>query len=117
MKHLHHIDLVKVYNNIEHEQKTFDKVLENYKKFQLKLSKYQEATSPIMELFVSLAIASVVYFGGKLVIEDDMTIGDFFAFLTALMMLYAPIKVVTKNSLVLNILDTYVKKSRNNSKL
>jgi len=105
-----HIDLVKVYNNTEHEQKIFDGVLEKYKKFQLKLSKYQEATSPVMELFVSLAIASVVYFGGLLVIEDGMTVGDFFAFLTALMMLYAPIKVLTKNALVLNILDTYVQR-------
>ncbi len=106
-----HIDLVKVYNNTEHEQKTFNGVLENHKNFQLKLSKYQEATSPVMELFVSLAIASVVYFGGSLVIEDSMTVGDFFAFLTALMMLYAPIKVITKNALVLNILDTYVKRT------
>ncbi len=106
-----HIDLVKVYNNTELEQRTFDGVLENHKNFQLKLSKYQEATSPVMELFVSLAIASVVYFGGSLVIEDSMTVGDFFAFLTALMMLYAPIKVITKNALVLNILDTYVKRT------
>jgi subfamily B ATP-binding cassette protein MsbA len=105
-----HIDLVKVYNNTSYEQKKFDDVLKRYKKFQLKLSKYKEATSPVMELFVSLAIASVVYFGGVLVIEEGMTVGDFFAFLTALMMLYSPIKVVTKNALVLNILDTYVRR-------
>ena len=108
-----HIDLVKVYNNTDYEKKRFDKVLNNYQKFQLKLSKYQEATSPIMELFVSLAIASVIYFGGLMVIKEGMTVGDFFAFVSALMMLYAPIKVVTKNSLVLNILDTYVKRIEN----
>ena len=105
-----HIDLVKVYNARQREQDRFDTVLEEHTKFQLKLSKYQEATSPVMELFVSLAIASVVYFGGKQVIESGMTVGDFFAFLTALMMLYAPIKVVTKNALVLSILDTYVQR-------
>jgi ABC-type multidrug transport system fused ATPase/permease subunit len=42
-----------------------------------------------------------------------MTVGDFFAFLTALLMLYAPIKVVTKNSIVLNMLDTYIKRIEN----
>ena len=105
-----HIDLVKVYNNTDYEQKKFDKVLGNYTKFKLKLSKYQEATSPVMELFVSLAIASVIYFGGYMVIKEGMTVGDFFAFVSALMMLYAPIKVVTKNSLILNILDTYIKR-------
>ena len=105
-----HIDLVKIYNNSELEKKEFNDVLDNYQKFQLKLAKYQEATSPIMELFVALAIASVVFFGGLLVIKNGMTVGDFFAFLTALLMLYGPIKIVTKNSLVLNILDTYVKR-------
>ena len=105
-----HIDLVKVYNNTEYEKKRFNDILNKYTKFQLKLSKYQEATSPVMELFVSLAIASVIYFGGYMVIKEGMTVGDFFAFVSALMMLYAPIKVVTKNSLVLNILDSYIKR-------
>jgi subfamily B ATP-binding cassette protein MsbA len=59
---------------------------------------------------VSLAVAAVVFFGGLSVIKGEMTVGDFFAFLTALLMLYAPIKVVTKNSIVLNMLDTYIKR-------
>ena len=105
-----HIDLVKVYNNTDYEKKKFDKVLNSYTKFQLKLSKYQESTSPVMELFVSLAVASVIYVGGYMVIKGDMSVGDFFAFITALMMLYGPIKTVTKNALVLNILDTYIKR-------
>jgi ABC-type multidrug transport system fused ATPase/permease subunit len=66
-----------------------------------------------MELFVSLAVAAVVFFGGLSVIKGEMTVGDFFAFLTALLMLYAPIKVVTKNSIVLNMLDTYIKRIEN----
>ncbi len=102
------IDIVKVYNNTKYEQTIFDKHLENYRKFQLKLSRYKESTSPIMEFFVSIAIAFVIYSGGYAVINADMTAGDFFAFLTALMMLYAPIKVVTKNSIVMNMLDTYI---------
>jgi subfamily B ATP-binding cassette protein MsbA len=105
-----HLDLVKIYNNTDLEQREFNKTLEDYQKFQLKLAKYQEITSPIMELFVSLAVAAVVFFGGLSVIKGEMTVGDFFAFLTALLMLYAPIKVVTKNSIVLNMLDTYIKR-------
>ena len=102
------IDLVKVYNNTDYEQDIFDKYLDKYGKFQLKLSRYQEVTSPIMEFFVSIAIASVIYSGGYSVINNEMTAGEFFAFLTALMMLYAPIKIVTKNSIVMNILDSYI---------
>ena len=102
------IDLVKVYNNTQYEKDIFDKYLDKYSDFQLKLSKYQEVTSPIMEFFVSIAIASVIYSGGYAVINNEMSAGEFFAFLTALMMLYAPIKIVTKNSIVMNILDTYI---------
>jgi len=105
-----HLDLVRLYDSTELEKEDFKKVLSNYQRFQLKLAKYQEATSPIMEFFVSLAIASVVFLGGLLVFEDEMTVGDFFAFLTALLMIYGPMKIVTKNVLVLNILDTYIKR-------
>ncbi|SHO81455.1 Phospholipid-lipopolysaccharide ABC transporter [hydrothermal vent metagenome] len=102
------IDLVKVYNNTEYEKDVFDKYLDKYSQFQLKLSRYQEVTSPIMEFFVSIAIAWVIYAGGYSVINNEMSAGEFFAFLTALMMLYAPIKIVTKNSIVMNMLDTYI---------
>jgi len=105
-----HIEIVKVYNQIENEEKKFKDYLDDYKKTLIKLVKYQELTSPLMEFFVSLSVASVVFFGGYEVIHNKMTVGDFFAFLTALMMLYAPIKVTTKNSLVLNMLDSYIKR-------
>ena len=103
-----HLDIVKVYNQVDNERENFSSYLKEYKKALLKLVKYQELTSPLMEFFVSLSVASVVFFGGYEVINNRMSVGDFFAFLTALMMLYAPIKVVTKNSLILNMLDSYI---------
>ena len=103
-----HLDIVKVYNQTKNEESKFKNYLKDYKKALLKLVKYQELTSPIMEFFVSLSVASVVFFGGYEVINSKMSVGDFFAFLTALMMLYAPIKVVTRNSLIINMLDSYI---------
>ncbi len=103
-----HLDIVKVYNQTAKEESKFKKYLKEYKNALLKLVKYQELTSPIMEFFVSLSVASVVFFGGYEVINNKMSVGDFFAFLTALMMLYAPIKVVTRNSLIFNMLDSYI---------
>ncbi len=105
-----HIDIVKVYNQAESEERRFGSYLKDYKNALMKLVKYQELTSPLMEFFVSLSVASVVFFGGYEVIHGKMSVGDFFAFLTALMMLYAPIKVTTRNSLVLNMLDSYVER-------
>ncbi len=48
--------------------------------------------SPLMEVVGSLAAAAVVIIGGLEVIEGSMTTGTFFSFMTALFMLYTPIK-------------------------
>jgi subfamily B ATP-binding cassette protein MsbA len=45
-----------------------------------------------MEILGSVAIGLVIYIGGKEVIDGHMTVGAFFAFATALFMLYTPIK-------------------------
>jgi subfamily B ATP-binding cassette protein MsbA len=111
------IDLVKMYNNTNYESHLFRGALKKYQNFQLKLARYQESSSPIMEVFTSLAAASVIFWGGLLVIENDMTPGEFFAFLTAVMMLYAPIKIITRTSLTLNILDTHIFRIQNILKL
>ncbi len=108
-----HIDIVKVYNQTKKEEKRFLGYLEDYKRALLKLVKYQELTSPLMEFFVSLSVASVIFFGGYEVIHNEMSVGDFFAFLTALMMLYAPIKITTRNALMLNMLDSYIDRVEN----
>ncbi len=105
-----HLDIVKVYNQVDSEKVKFSNYLQDYKRSLLKLVKYQELTSPLMEFFVSLSVASVVFFGGWEVIHNKMSVGDFFAFLTALMMLYAPIKVITRNSLIINMLDSYIQR-------
>jgi subfamily B ATP-binding cassette protein MsbA len=44
------------------------------------------------------------------VIDGSMTAGDFFAFMVALMMLYAPIKNLTQNYVVLYMLNGYVER-------
>jgi len=48
-----------------------------------------------MEFIGSLAIAGVIIAGGNEVIEDRMTVGSFFSFLTALFMLYTPLKKIS----------------------
>jgi len=58
----------------------------------IEVIKSNSSTSPIMEVLGSVAIGVVIYIGGKEVIDGHMTVGAFFAFATALFMLYTPIK-------------------------
>jgi subfamily B ATP-binding cassette protein MsbA len=48
--------------------------------------------SPLMEVVGAMAAAVVIVIGGQEVIDDQMTVGTFFSFMTALFMLYTPIK-------------------------
>jgi len=52
-------------------------------------------SSPLMEVLASIGIAVVIWFGGTQVIAGKSTPGNFFAFLTALLMMYGPIKKLT----------------------
>ena len=51
-----------------------------------------ELSSPVMELIGALGIGLVIWYGGREVIQGDMTPGTFFAFMGALAMLYTPFK-------------------------
>jgi len=64
----------------------------NFFKLSMKQSRTNALVSPVLEFFGSIAIAVAIYVGANQVIDDKMTVGSFFAFITALFMLYDPIK-------------------------
>lgn len=70
---------------------------ENLKIFKvnMKAVRTTELVSPIMEVLGAFAAAAVIMLGGKEVIEGNLSVGSFFSFLTALFMLYTPIKKVS----------------------
>ena len=94
-------NLTEIFNNVELiksnageklEVESFSK--ENQKLFELNMKsvRVSELTSPLMETLGALAIAAVIIIGGHQVIEDKLTVGAFFSFMTALFMLYTPLK-------------------------
>ena len=66
--------------------------LQNWRLFKvmMKALYVSEAVPPILEIIASLGIASVVYVGARDVINEVMTPGDFFAFLTAVGLMLDP---------------------------
>ncbi|MFK5976999.1 MAG: ABC transporter ATP-binding protein [Sulfurovum sp.] len=88
------IEVIKSNSSQEYEHQRFSK--ENYRFFILSLKqiKINALTGPTLEIFGSLAIAMVIYVGAIEVIDEHITVGTFFAFITALFMLYDPIKVL-----------------------
>ncbi len=114
---LSNIEVIKSHSSQPYEQKRFSAENQNVFKFIMKQIRTNAITSPVMEILGSIAIGIVIYIGGKEVIDGHMTVGEFFAFATALFMLYTPIKrisglynqaqdAITANTRMHELLDT-----------
>ena len=97
--------LTEIFNNIElikaeakekEELKRFKKHNLDFFRLTIKQIKTNELVSPLMEVLGAFVVALVIYLGGKEVIEGELTTGEFFSFMTALFMLYTPIKHISK---------------------
>lgn len=61
---------------------------QQYRKF----IKYESLAMPVSETIISFGIAGVVFFGGSQVMSGRMTASEFFSFITAMVMVFNPIK-------------------------
>ena len=60
--------------------------------FSKKMIKYSALSSPISDSITSLGIAAVIFFGGSKVMSNKMSAPEFFSFITAMALLYSPLK-------------------------
>ncbi len=86
------IEIIKANSTEKLELNDFKKHNLEFFKINIKAVKINELVSPFMEILGAIALAVVITVGGKEVIDGNMTVGTFFSFMTALMMLYTPIK-------------------------
>jgi subfamily B ATP-binding cassette protein MsbA len=89
------IEIIKASSAIDLEAKRFEKHNLEFFKINIKAVKTNELVSPIMEILGAVAVATVIMIGGQYVIDGELTPGAFFSFLTALFMLYTPIKRIS----------------------
>ncbi|MDD5785953.1 ABC transporter ATP-binding protein [Campylobacter lanienae] len=89
------IEIVKANNAQKKELDKFGAQNDKIFKLNLKSVKTNTLVSPMMETLGSIGIAITIIIGGQQVIDGQITVGSFFSFLTALFMLYTPIKRLT----------------------
>ncbi len=87
--------IVKAFGMEDYEGRRFAKENENLFRFFMKAVSIRALSSPFMEFLGGLVIAAIVFYGGYQVIHGVSTPGNFFSFLTALIMLYEPVKRLT----------------------
>jgi len=86
------IKIVKAYGQEEKEGQRFSLMNKTYRRFQVKSSQTSAISSPLLEAIGSCGIALVIWYGGGLVIAGELSSGEFFSFMTALFMAYAPLR-------------------------
>ena len=91
--------IVKAFNMEDYEKRRFAEENNRLFKIFLKRVKIRAFSHPLMELLGGIGVAIIIWVGGYSVIRGEITPGTFFSFMTALMMLYAPIRDLSKINL------------------
>lgn len=105
------------YNLNDNQSGKFQTVLNGVFSLRMKMLQKTRWLTPVMHVILSVGIGLAIWFGSYLILHGTITAGSFVSFLTALIMLYTPIKSIggTYNSVlmsfmaierVFNILDT-----------
>ncbi len=88
--------IVKAFGMEQYEMGRFQEENRRIFKQSIRGSRMQAVVTPAMELLASLAIGSVVWYGGSSVIAGGRTQGEFMAFMTAMFLMYQPFKHLTR---------------------
>ena len=91
--------IVKAFNMEEYEKRRFAEENNRFFKIILKRVKIRALSHPLMELLGGIGVAIIIWVGGYRVVQGELTPGAFFSFMTALLMLYAPIRDLNKVNL------------------
>ena len=89
--------IIASYNLYEYQLNRFKETLRSLFKLGIKMIQRTGILSPIMHFVVSLGIAAVIWLGSYLIVTHQITAGNFVSFITALIMLYNPIKSIGNN--------------------
>jgi ATP-binding cassette subfamily B multidrug efflux pump len=88
------VGLIKAYTMENFQTNRFDILGKKYVKSNLRVASIHGLISPLATLIGNTGMVMVLYFGGRLVINSSITLGDFVAFITYLYMLIWPMMAI-----------------------
>ena len=84
--------LIKIFNAEEHQSARFEIVNEHNRASQMKLARAKAISNPVVQCIASMALGGVLYVSIHQVFAHDMQVDEFLGFLTALMLIPAPLR-------------------------
>ncbi len=90
------IKVVKAFATEDHEIDKFTADNSIFYRFIRKTFKYSALSAPVMELLTSIGVAVVLWYGLNRVMAGEMTQGQLFSVMAAILLMYTPLKRLTK---------------------
>ncbi|MDC1272888.1 ABC transporter ATP-binding protein/permease [Pelagibacteraceae bacterium] len=93
--------LIKIFQREDYESKRTDGHLDQLKEKNIKINTVFVRLSPIMETLTGIMIAILIFYSGKLALNNEIEIGNFFSFLAAMMLAYQPVRALSNLNMTL----------------
>ena len=94
--------LTKIFQKENYEIKRADVHLHGLMEKNKKITTLLIRMSPIMEVLTGIMIAILIYYSGKLIVNNEIEVNNFFSFLAAMMLAYQPVRSLSTLNMVIN---------------
>ena len=84
--------VIKIFQRENYEHERSEKFVNELKEKSIKIATVFIRSSPIMEIVTGIMIAILIFYSGKLIMNEQLSINNFFSFLAAMMLAYQPVK-------------------------
>ena len=93
--------IIKIFGGKDYEKNTFNSANAYNRERNLKLIFVQSISIPLMQLLVAIFLAAIIFFVTSNDYLEEISIGTFMSYLTAMIMMFAPIKRLSEVNVVL----------------
>ena len=94
--------IIKIFQKEDYELSRTEKFINDLKEKSIKIATILVRASPIMETLTGIIIAFLIYFSGKLILQNHLDVNNFFSFLAAMMLAYQPIRSLATLNMAIN---------------
>ena len=94
--------LTKIFQKEKYETIRANEYLNQLKEKNKKIGIVIVRISPIMEVLTGIMIAVLIFYSGKLIASEELSVNNFFSFLAAMMLAYQPVRSLSTLNIIVN---------------
>ena len=94
--------VIKIFQKENYELSRTETFINDLKNKSIKIATIMVRASPIMETLTGGMIALLIYFSGKLILQEQLDVNNFFSFLAAMMLAYQPVRSLATLNMAIN---------------